>query len=128
VSVHKAGRVNSRSVNHLHGGLHTQFACFCYFSPTKDLTPFRAPIVVICKGLFSRYFWRLFLRFLVPRYLQYPPTPLSLLPCVCVYPCQMLSHSETFHHVLMSACQGNGKGQAGDGGSRRGRPGGYNAC
>jgi len=30
-----------------------------------------------------------------------------------------LSHSETLHHVLMSACQGDGKGHACDGGRRQ---------
>ena len=94
----------------------------------KQSPPHRVPIIVICIDQFWRYFWRRFSRILVPRYiLQYPPTPLSPM-CVCInviYPCQMSSHSETLRRVLMSACQGNGKGQPGDGGRRRERPGGY---
>jgi len=37
-----------------------------------------------------------------------------------IYPRQTLSHSEILHSVLMSACQGDGKGQAGDGGGGEG--------
>jgi len=60
----------------------------------------------------------------VPRcLLQYPSSHLSLPVHVCInviYPRQTLSHNETLHRVLMSACQGDGKGQAGDGGGGEG--------
>ena len=69
----------------------------------------RAPIVVICRDRFSRYFWRRFSQFLVPRHHSniHPLPPPSHPWHACVYNCYwsdgdvVVVASETLYCVLM---------------------------